>query len=332
MLELARATRPADGQIASDLGAALAEREDLRAALDWAEENDAELGLEIAVAVDHLWVASAPAEGMRRFERLLEGAAAIPPELRARALRAYGGASGLAGHSALGERLAEESLQVFRELGDDLGIATTEHMLAVAAWRREDWARVRRLTDHSLELARGRFASIETADYWLLGQLALFEGDPDRAVELTRRSASAARALGWAWWESGQHHELLMLALRRGDLDEAEQEGFTALRMEREQENRLWALYTLAGLAQVAHARGDLVRAGLLWGAVENEARSIPRWSDERARRGGPLVDESRDIFCAGRARGEALDFWDAALIALGEDAATPGGSDEDGR
>ena len=94
-----------------------------------------------------------------------------------------------------------------------------------------------------------------------------------------------AHATGWAWWESGQRHELLMLGLRRGDLDEAEREGLLALEMQREQENRLWALYTLAGLAQVALARGDLERAGLLWGAAEKEGESIPRWPDERARR-----------------------------------------------
>ena len=40
------------------------------------------------------------------------------------------------------------------------------------------------------------------------------------------------------------------------------------LLLEREHEHRLWALYTIAGLAQAALARGDLERAGLLWGAA----------------------------------------------------------------
>jgi hypothetical protein len=128
-----------------------------------------------------------------------------------------------------------------------------------------------------------------------------------------------ARDARWPWWESGQRHELLMLALRLGDLDEAEQEGLVALEMERAQENRLWALYTLAGLAQVALARGELERAGLLWGAAEKEAESLPRWPDERARRIGPLVDEDREQVVAARERGRALDLWEAAEIALGD-------------
>ncbi len=151
-----------------------------------------------------------------------------------------------------------------------------EHMMAVAAWRREDWGRMRELTEHALALARDRFAFLEITSYWLSGQLALHDGDMEGAVDFTRRSAQLAREAGWAWWESGQRHELLMLALLRGDLDEAEREGLVALEMERTQENRLWALYTLAGLAQAALARGDLERAGLLWGAAEKEGESLP--------------------------------------------------------
>jgi hypothetical protein len=109
-----------------------------------------------------------------------------------------------------------------------------------------------------------------------------------------------------------------MLALRRGEFDEAEREGLVALEMERAQENRHWAFLTLAGLAQVALARGDLERAGLLWGAADKEGETRPRWADERDRRGGALVEENREPFVQARERGRALDLWDAAAIALG--------------
>jgi predicted ATPase/class 3 adenylate cyclase len=320
MLGIARSAHPSEDEAESDVRAGLAERDDLRAALDWAQENDVELGLEIAVELQNLWNASGPDEGMRRLERLLDGAGAISPELRARALCVYGGTADLAGHDAQAERLTEESLRLYQELGDERGIAMVEHMLAVSAWRRGDWSRMRQLTHHSLELARGRFTFIETIGYWLLGQLALSEGDVDRATELTRRSADMAKAAGWGWWESGQRHELLMLALVRRDIDEAEREGLAALRMERDHENRLWALYTLAGLAQVALARGNLERAGVLWGAAETEAKAFPRWPAERARRAGALAEETREPFLAARNRGQELDIWDAAAIALDED------------
>ena len=41
-----------------DLGAALAERDDLRLALDWASEHDVLLGLELAVALENFWNAT----------------------------------------------------------------------------------------------------------------------------------------------------------------------------------------------------------------------------------------------------------------------------------
>jgi tetratricopeptide (TPR) repeat protein len=320
MLQIALATHLGDEEsVETDPGWALAEREDLRAALDWAEENDVTLGLELAVELQTLWNAASPKEGLERIERLLGRAGDIPLALRARALRGQGGCAGLAGRDELAVQLTQKSLELYRQLGDERGIAIVEQMLAVSAWRRQDWDRMRELSEHSLELAEGRFPFVETGTYWLLGQLALNDGDLERAIELTRWGAEMARARGWAWWESGQRHELLMLALRRGDLEEAEREGLVALEMERAQENRLWALYTLAGLAQVALARGDLERSGLLWGAAEREGESLPRWPGERARRIGDLAGEEREPVVAARERGRALDLWDAAAIALDE-------------
>jgi tetratricopeptide (TPR) repeat protein len=320
MLAIAGDAHLNEDHLDSDIEKGLAEREDLRAALDWAEEHDPRLGLEIAVALQILWNATAPAEGMARLERLLARAGTISTELRARALRSLAGATDLAGHGERSERLLEESLGLYERLEDDQGVALVEHMLAVAAWRRQDWTRMRELTEHSLELAAGRFPFLETTGYWLLGQLALAEGDLERAIALTRESATQADEAGWAWWKSGQLHELLMLELRRGDLDAAEREGRAALQLEREQENRLWALYTLAGLAQVALARRELERAGTLWGAAEQEAERLSRWPDERERRGGPLVGESRSGFTAAYAAGRALDLWDAAALVLDEE------------
>ncbi|HEY7422463.1 MAG TPA: adenylate/guanylate cyclase domain-containing protein [Gaiellaceae bacterium] len=306
------------GDTEGNIKLAQSEREDLRAALDWAETNDPSFGLELAVELMNFWNVGAPQEGLERLQRLLDSAGAIPLDLRAKALRACAATADLAGHDELAEQMSQESLDLYRQLGDDEGIAMLEHMMAVGAWRREDWDRMRELTDHALALARDRFTFLEITGYWLSGQLALHDGDVEGAVEFTRRSAEMARTAGWAWWESGQRHELLILALLRGDLDEAEREGLVALEMERAQENRLWALYTLAGLAQVALARGDLDHAGLLWGAAEKEGESVPRWPDERARRIGGLIDEDREQVLLARERGRALDVWDAAEVALG--------------
>jgi predicted ATPase len=316
MRQIARDQRIEDAP-ETDAEWALAEREDLRAALDWAEEDDAILGLELANGLQTFWNTAGPKEGVERIQRLLDRGSEIPPALRASVLRVQGGAADLAGDNQLAVERTQESVELYRQLGDDRGVALVEQMLAVSAWRQEDWDRMRELTEHSQGLAQGRFRFIETSNYWLLGQLALLDGDLERAIELTRRGTEMAHAADWVWWESGQRYELLMLNLRRGDLDEAEREGLVALEMERAQENRLWALYTLAGLAQVALARGDLEEAGLLWGAAEKEGEALPRWAAERERRGGALVEERRAPVEAARERGHALDLWDAVEVAL---------------
>ncbi len=320
MLEVARSAHLSEDDYPADVSAGLAEQDNFRAALDWAEEQDPVFGLELAAELQHLWNAANPEEGVRRFERLLEGATATPPRLYADALRVYGGSLDLSGRFEEAEKVWEECRLLYRELGNDRGLAAVEHMLAVSAWRREDWERMRELTEHSLALSDGRFAFIETTGLYLLGELARVEGDVERATALTTRSAEKAHDAGWAWWESGQLHALLMLALERGDLDDAERQGRAALVMELEQENRLWALYSVAGLAQVAHARGDLERAGVLWGAAEREAERLPRWRGERARRGGPLLEETHPRFAGALERGRELELWDAVAIALGEE------------
>ena len=198
MLQIARdAHLSVDEVEAADIGLAIVEREDLRAALDWAEESDASFGLELAVDLQQFWNASSPKEGFERIQRLLDRAGDIPLELRASALRVYGGAADLAGRDDLAVQRTKESLELYRQLGDDRGVALVEQMRAVSAWRRQDWDGMRELTELSLEVSKGRFPFIETSNYWLLGQLALIDGDLQRAVELTRQGTEMAHATGW---------------------------------------------------------------------------------------------------------------------------------------
>ncbi|MFO7572378.1 MAG: adenylate/guanylate cyclase domain-containing protein, partial [Gaiellaceae bacterium] len=86
MLEIAHGGRLGKHETAFDILTGLTEREELRAALDWAANSDVELGLRLIVATENFWVASMPEEGMRRVGALLVRATSIPVELRAVAL------------------------------------------------------------------------------------------------------------------------------------------------------------------------------------------------------------------------------------------------------
>lgn len=110
----------------------------------------------------------------------------------------------------------------------------------------------------------------------------------------------------------------MWIALRRGQLDEAEREGRAALSISFQAEHAIpTAIGTVAGLAQVAHARGDLDRAGVLWGAVA--AHDERQWGVHAIRGADEMRKETRPVFLAALERGRKLELWDAVAIALGE-------------
>ena len=293
-----------------------AEPDDLRAALDWASEHDVILGLELACAFENFWGPHAPAEGVRRIGDLLARDVEIPPRLRARALRNLAGAAHQERDFDVAEPAYEESLRIFTELGDVRGAVSARMRLAYCALARGDPGLSRALLEESLQQAEGRFPLIESQAALLRAHLALAEGRLDEAEASLDRSSKLAATLGWSWYDAVVHSLRLSLALRRGDLDEAERQGRAALAINVEREHAApTSITTIAGLAQVALERNDLERAGLLWGAVlEHGAHRLgmpaAQWREQ-------LRKETRPPFLAAVARGRELELWAAAAVAL---------------
>jgi predicted ATPase/class 3 adenylate cyclase len=298
---------------------ALAEREDLRAALDWAAEGDVVLGLELACALEAFWGPHAPQEGVRRIGDLLAREVELPPLLRARALRNLAGAAHQERDWEVAVPSYEESLRLFSELDDRRGMASVRTRLAFRAGTQGDFELARRLIDDSQRDAEGRFPLIEGQNGILLTHLALADDRLDDAQASLDRSWQLVRELRWGWWESVVRTLRLDIAMRRGDLDEAERQGLAALALNLEEEHAApTAITNVAGLARIALARDDLELAGVLWGAVSRQGEEkfgiqMRRWADA-------LREERRPAFLAAVARGRELDLWDAAALALGEE------------
>jgi predicted ATPase/class 3 adenylate cyclase len=299
----------------------LAERDDMRAALDWASDNDLELALELLVALENFWNSHAPEEVLSRLEKLLPRADDIPRALRAGALRLRGGALHVLSDFESCDPAYEESLALYRELGDERGVASLLQRLGNSAFQRRELERARRRLEESQELARGRFPFIEVPNDTVLARVQVLAGDVAGGTELLRRSAEMAAAVRMDWWRAGQLCHLALLALDRGDLDEAERDGHEALRIVRQDESRPDTYLPLTALARVALAREEPRRAGRLWGAVEAEDERAPSasWQHWRAERAGPLLHAGDPEFVAGVDEGRQLDVWDAVAIALGE-------------
>ena len=297
---------------------ALAEREDLRAALDWAADADVVLGLELASSLEAFWGPHAPAEGVRRIGDLLARGADIPPRLRARALRNLAGAAHQERDYAIADPAYETSLRIFAELGDARGAAQVRTRLAYRAMSEGEHERARTLLDESERDARGRFPLVESQNAFLLAHLALVDDRLDDADAALERSHELGAPLVWGWHDALWRSLRMWIALGRGQLDEAELEGRTALSISFQAEYAVpTAIGIVAGLAYVALARGDLERAGVLWGSVSTH--------DERMlgvhalRRAETMRTETRAEFLTAFERGRELELWDAAAVAVGE-------------
>jgi predicted ATPase/class 3 adenylate cyclase len=301
---------------------ALAEQDNVRGALGWAVKQDARaLGLAIATAVEWFWVMHDPGEGMRWFARLLEGGLeAVEPGIRAHALLAYGGATDIAGDDEAAEQLYKQSLALFEQLGDEHGRAVLLHRLGIQAMRRSELDRARDLVEASHTIHQGsgdRWGLTQTIG--TLGAIARDAGDEGRAYELIAESVALSREIAVAWWESGMLAELAQLALNGGSLEEGAVRARESLDLAEQMRDRGGRVFGVGLFARLAAERGQVERAGRLWGAIEDEDAGAPLggWRRHRQRCEERMRTVSGPEFERGRVAGHKLTLDEAVSIAL---------------
>jgi predicted ATPase/class 3 adenylate cyclase len=132
------------------------EHDNLRAALQWAIENGrGEIALRLGIALERFWVVRGIRnEGRIFLERALVESKGVAADVRAKALLAAARLAFNQSNYEEGEELAQEGLELFRELGDRRGIALSLNRLGVAAWRRGDFRSARILLEEDLTLFR----------------------------------------------------------------------------------------------------------------------------------------------------------------------------------
>ncbi|MBD0349256.1 MAG: tetratricopeptide repeat protein, partial [Thermoleophilia bacterium] len=291
------------------------EASNLRAALDWAGSTGRlELAARLAVALENFWVTNNPVEGMRRIEALLREPDDLPPLLRARTLRASASCTFLLGERDVAQRTLEESLAIFRDLGDDHGIAVILHRLAVAAMVRGEREQAAALGEESLALHRASGSRKgEAQALALLGSLAWEQGHRERALELLAESAELARAVGFRWWEAGMLVQIAWHNLELRRPDEAARAARDALSIRKGIGDRPGTVLVLAVAAGAAAVAGRWTTAGRLWGAVEAErarGEAVVGWQPEDdAFFAELIIDRAGSGFEDARAAGRSLAF-----------------------
>ena len=122
------------------------EHENLRAVMQWSleqaegERGDArtrEIALRLGGALRQFWyMRSYYSEGRDFLERALSRSDGVAASVRAKALVAATRLNVSLDYLDRAEALCEESLALYRELGDTAGIASSLHLLAAIAWGR----------------------------------------------------------------------------------------------------------------------------------------------------------------------------------------------------
>jgi predicted ATPase/DNA-binding SARP family transcriptional activator/DNA-binding CsgD family transcriptional regulator len=318
-----------------------AEHANLRAALSWSLDEDAEesdgrrveLGLRLTTALFYLWLThDYLSEGRGYLERALVPGRRITTtdRLRARALDGAGWLAGIQGDIGAATALMEEALALYRQLGDEEGIASALTNLGMAAvlGQRDDIP-LPAVMEELGEL-KPRLENRMTLAYLLMleGLIALSRGDLEQSVALHEEGLELFREIRDT---RGILHCLLnlgLLALIQGDYEGALPLLRETLRLGWNSDYTETIQYSLHGLACVAASREQPVRAARLWGTVEGmqEAygvhitaitHAVTNYEGRLAAARSQLDEE---VWSAAWAQGKAMPLEQAVEYALSEE------------
>jgi predicted ATPase/class 3 adenylate cyclase/DNA-binding CsgD family transcriptional regulator len=348
-------------QRAAALDALQADHDNLRAALAWSlgqTEDRGQVALRLAAAMRWFWYHRGHfGEGRAWLQRALAGPGApARTAARARALHGAGLLAFYAGEPAAARPAFEESVGIWREVGDRRGLAHSLVHLGVASFRgdraaarghEEEAAALFRAAGDRWGFAQARlyFAVVsfphddaaawraleesravfsELGDAWalaavvgLLAAVAKRRGDAAAARALMAEGLTLARRTGDRWRVAVQLEGSGNLARDERDLPEATDFYREALALYRELGDRAGVVSCLERLAEVAELAGDTPRAARLFGAAEAH-----RGQSDLRYRPAPVASDPGAIAAArGRLRQPAL----AAAWAQGRAAALEG-------
>jgi predicted ATPase/class 3 adenylate cyclase/DNA-binding CsgD family transcriptional regulator len=257
------------------------EHDNLRAAMNWLfERGEAERALRLGTALWWFWYAHEHwNEGWNVLERALDRSDGVAVPLRARALWATGSLAGSLGHVERGEVLCQESLALFREIGDTKGMGDATFHLAHVAFARWDLAAARKLFEESLVFLRETGDKTLTA--WALGALALvvlYQGEYARVHPLAEQAVETFREVGDATGVTMSLMTLARVVFWQGDLVRARTLAEEGLASARETGATSAEALALALQGEIALAQGETTTARrlieqshTLWQEIDNQ-------------------------------------------------------------
>jgi tetratricopeptide (TPR) repeat protein len=300
------------------LGALDGELDNVRAAFAWlVESGDGGRQLELIEQVWRYWVIrGALHEGLRWVTHALAASHGEVSRRQAIALRVAAVMTRMLGDLDAAQEYGVASLSMRRRIGDPEEIAHGLSLLASVAADREDYASAERLYEEAAALGRGGQVRTRAMLTGSLADVALRQGEYERALMLAEESAELFRTLGrddgvaWARFTVA----LSLFRLSRDDAAVAPaRECLELARALVEVENIVWALLLLGA---IAGRRGVESGCALVGAAEAIRQRSGLALTGAEAKLRDTALEELHARM--GRAAVEAA-FAEAQLMTLDE-------------
>ncbi|MGH9053141.1 MAG: tetratricopeptide repeat protein [Acidimicrobiia bacterium] len=302
------------------------DHDNLRAALAWAaREHDAEFALRLAGAVWRFWqIRGHIHEARQRFDAIL----AMPgdhPQARAKALEGAGGLAYWQNDMDAALGFYQECLDIWRELGDQPGVAYALYNLSFPSGMRADpdYQRAQELLDEALEIVRRLGDRLGIGKVlWGMGVLANWPEDWDQARALGLeslehfRSLDAPFDLGWALYMLGN------VEFKTGNSTEALPYLEEGLKLFAQVRDLSGVVLHLGSLAAVELAQGEVERGVRLAGAMAAQRKLsgtqlVDFTVTQVAGLGQALAELEHDRTEALLAEGQAMTLEEAVDYAL---------------
>jgi predicted ATPase/Tfp pilus assembly protein PilF/DNA-binding XRE family transcriptional regulator len=242
-----------------------AEYDNLRVALEWCAVADTTAGLQLAASLQSFWHTHGYLnEGRSWLETLLarpdDGVA--QPDVRARALCAAGFLAYHQGDLTRAAVCSEESLALFRALGERHGVAGALFNLGGVAYLRNDYAQAAVHYNDCLAIERDLGNRAEVAQALKnLGLIAKDRGDFARAAAYYEESLGLRRAIGDRRGVAQALFNLGVVAYWQGDFARATALTEQSLACYRELGDKMGIAYTIETLGMALYKCGDHAQA-----------------------------------------------------------------------
>lgn len=244
----------------------------LRAAIGWLiTSHEVEYALRICVALRIFWMQCHAKEGFYWIRRALSKSEANS-ETRAWALYVAGDLAYATGNSDVSSEYGQESLKLFRILGDKLGILILLNGFGHLALEAGDGATLATMSAESLQLAR------EVGDHWRLaealflrGYSAYFEKDYSGARHLAEECLVLCQEIGEPYSTLKAIYVLALFAHAQDDYTKVHalyKESFSLVQSVLMSGHDPTIAMYLLGSGAIAAVAGHPSHAAHLWGAV----------------------------------------------------------------